>query len=167
VTSIGKGAFDSIFGQPSSVTNLSKNPQEIEENVFGVYGTLHVLPGCKAVYEAANAWKNFTIVEDAKLTPEIISDMIASIGKVEYTATCKAKIATARSAYDALTKEQQALVKNLSTLVDAENAYKQLEATGIADIETSNDNKDRKFLENGKIVIVRNGKKYNLKGQAE
>ena len=105
VTSIGDGAFNN-FSTPTSVTNLSKTPQKIEATVFGVYGTLHVLPGCKAAYEADDVWKKFTIVEDAV-------------------------------------------------------------TTGIANVEAKNGNKDGKFLVNGKLVIVKNGKKYNLNGQAE
>lgn len=38
---------------------------------------------------------------------------------------------------------------------------------GIAEIETKDREKAGKFLENGKIVIVKNGRKYNINGQAE
>ena len=181
VTSIGYYAFNQNKFNPDkvlavSVTNLAREPQKIatSDDVFYIedilrYGTLHVLPGCKAAYEAADVWKYFTIVEDADLPVEItnVSSLIGNIGNVEFTEACKAKIDAARSAYDALTKEQQALVKNFSMLVDAENAYKQLEATGIADVEMNDGKKDGKYLVNGKIVIVRNGKNYNLNGQAE
>ena len=149
----------------NDITCLATTPPTVDDEFIDQYGTLHVLSGCKAAYEAANVWKNFTIVEDADT--KIVTDLIAAIGKVENTEESKAKIAAARSAYDALTKEQQALVKNLSVLIEAEKAYKQFETTGIADIETKNGEKDGKFLENGKIVIVKNGKKYNLNGQAE
>lgn len=57
-----------VFGDCETladVTNLSRVPQSIGKNVFAVYGTLHVLSGCKEAYEAAAYWKNFTIVEDA------------------------------------------------------------------------------------------------------
>lgn len=47
------------------MTNLSATPQEIQETVFFVYGTLHVLPGYKPVYQAAENWNRFNIVEDA------------------------------------------------------------------------------------------------------
>ena len=191
VTSIGKMAFGGCGGLKSvtipesltdfdkevfdscdsliTVINLSKTPQKITDGTFAMYGTLHVLPGCKAAYEVADVWKNFTIVEDADRPAEIIAveDLIAVIGKVENTEESKAKIAAARSAYDALTKEEQALVKNLSVLVEAEKAYKLFETTGIADIETKDNNEAGKFLENGKIVIVKNGKRYNFNGQAE
>lgn len=191
VTSIGEGAFAACntlrsITLPESLTilgnyafqkcdslitviNLSKTPQNITDGTFSVYGTLHVLPGCKAAYETADVWKNFTIVEDADQPAEVIAvnDLIAAIGKVENTEKSKAKIAAARSAYDALTKEEQALVKNLSVLVEAEKVYNQFETTGIADIETKDNNEAGKFLENGKIVIVKNGRKYNINGQAE
>ena len=191
VTSIGEGAFAACntlrsITLPESLTilgnyafkgcdslitviNLSKTPQNITDGTFSVYGTLHVLPGCKAAYETADVWKNFTIVEDADQPAEVIAvnDLIAAIGKVENTEKSKAKIAAARSAYDALTKEEQTLVKNLSVLVEAEKAYKLFETTGIADIETKDNNEAGKFLENGKIVIVKNGKRYNFNGQAE
>ena len=38
---------------------------------------------------------------------------------------------------------------------------------GIAEIETKDREKAGKFLENGKIVIVKNGRKYNINGLAE
>lgn len=168
LTILGDYAFESC-GNLITVINLSKTPQNITDGTFSVYGTLHVLPGCKAAYEVADVWKNFTIVEDADLPADVIAvyDLIAAIGKVENTEKSKAKIAAARSAYDALTKEEQALVKNLSVLVEAEKVYNQFETTGIADIETKDNNEAGKFLENGKIVIVKNGKRYNINGQAE
>jgi hypothetical protein len=64
VTSIGKMQFKG--GALSSITNYATTPQEIDDHTFnaGDYVILHVLPGCKAVYEAANGWCLFTIVED-------------------------------------------------------------------------------------------------------
>ena len=191
VKSLGEMAFDACSGLkwvsiPESLTdfdkevfnrcdslitvvNLSKTPQNIPDGTFSTYGTLHVLPGCKAAYEAADVWKNFTIVEDADQPAEVIAvnDLIAAIGKVENTEESKAKITAARSAYDALTKEQQAFVKNFNVLVEAEKAYKQFETTGIASVETKDSNKNGKYIENGNIVIVKNGKKYNINGLSE
>ena len=106
--------------------------------------------------------------EDAvSLDEKYVTNLINAIGSVEHTEVCKAKIDAARSAYDALTKEEQALVKNLSVLIEAEEAYSQFEETGIVNVETKVKNKVRKYFANGKIVIVRNGKKYNLNGQVE
>ena len=74
LTTIGNDAFEECK-KLKDVYNLSTIPQIIDSNYsFStgytdglVYGaTLHVLPGCKAAYQAANVWKNFlNIVEDA------------------------------------------------------------------------------------------------------
>lgn len=74
LTTIGNDAFESC-NNLKDVYNLATVPQSIDSDysfstgyVDGlVYGaTLHVLPGCKPVYQAANVWKNFSnIVEDA------------------------------------------------------------------------------------------------------
>ena len=58
-------------------------------------------------------------------------------------------------------------MKNLSILIEAEDVYKLFETAGIANVEIKAENKDGKFFENGKIVIVKNGKRYNFNGQAE
>ena len=117
MTSIGNSVFENCFAL-TSVTNLAKNPQKIGDKTFQksiggktyeINGTLHVLPGCKAAYKAANYWKNFTIVEDANGSG----------------------------------------------------------TTEVADVEADNGMKDGKYLIDGKVVIVRNGKKYNLNGIAE
>ena len=110
VTSIGNSVFEECKAL-TSVTNLAKTPQKIGDKTFTKYGTLHVLPGCKAAYEAAEYWKNFTIVEDA---------------------------------------------------VDIQS-----ETTGIADAKTDNGMKDGKYIVGGKLVIVKDGKTYNLNGIAE
>lgn len=152
-----------------SVTNLSLTPQAIDETTFySTYATLHVLPGCKKAYENAEFWKNFTIVEDAEeqttATPETVSELIATIGKVEFTDACKDKITAARAAYDALPEDLQVLVKNYNVLVETEEAYNKLAATGIADINAETMQKDGKFLNKGRLVIMRNGRKYSSNG---
>jgi hypothetical protein len=63
VASIGDEALLSSWCK--SVTNLATTPQKIKKRTFEIYGTLHVLPGCKAAYEAADYWKEFLVVEDA------------------------------------------------------------------------------------------------------
>lgn len=73
VTSIGMEAFYKCT-HLTSVTNLATTPQEIGPYTFSVYGTLHVLPGCKAAYEAAKYWKNFTIVEDATTNINVVEN---------------------------------------------------------------------------------------------
>ena len=175
VTSIGDFAFRQCSAL-ASVTNLATTPQKINEYTFDDYGkikVLHVLPGCKVAYEVADHWKEFDIIEDANIVAgaAIVSSLIDIIGKVEYTEECKAKIAAARSAYDALPKEQQALVKNLNVLIEAENTYKQLEATGIYVVDGSQTiSPDKIFSISGqqlnkikKGVNIINGKKVLVK----
>ena len=58
---------------------------------------------------------NYTVFVDA------VSEKINAIGTV--TLESKAAIEAARSAYDALTEEQKALVTNYETLTAAEQAY--------------------------------------------
>ena len=82
VTNIGDYAFMGC-SYLTSVTNFATTPQKISENTFSVYGTLHVLPGCKAAYEAAEYWKNFTIVEDATTNINVVENPTTnSFGKI-------------------------------------------------------------------------------------
>ena len=55
-----------------------------------------------------------------------VDDLIAVIGKVEFTDASKAKIDAARAAYDKLTDAQKKLVKKLKILTDAEAEYQRL-----------------------------------------
>lgn len=59
---------------------------------------------------------------------EAADALIAAIGTVEYTHACKAKIDAARTAYDALTDAQKALVEIYETLTAAESRYAELKA---------------------------------------
>ena len=74
VKNIGSQAFMGCI-KLSDVTNLATSPQKIS-NVFHVYGTLHILPGCKSAYRNADGWKFFTIVEDAETNTIPINDEI-------------------------------------------------------------------------------------------
>ena len=85
VTSIGYGAFSGCSGL-TSVTILAENPPIMDGNSLNDNVTIHVLPGCKAKYEAANSWQNYNIVEDVttgidivKGSPTISPDKIFSI----------------------------------------------------------------------------------------
>ena len=120
VTSIGTNAFGWQGNQGcsalASVTILAKIPPAKDSSIdyvkaFTTYETLHVLPGCKAAYEAADEWNRFTIVEDA---------------------------------------------------VDLA-----METTGISNVITDKILKDGKYVVDGKIIIVKNGRKYNLNAVSE
>lgn len=73
-----------------------------------------------------------TIVNgDAQFAAEVDA-LIDAIGTVEYTTESKGKIEAARTAYDALTDAQKALVTKLNTLTAAETAYDNLKAESEA-----------------------------------
>ena len=55
-----------------------------------------------------------------------VDDLIAAIGEVKLTEECDAKIKAARKAFNALTPEQKAFVKNEKALTDAEAEYQKL-----------------------------------------
>ena len=89
VTSIGRNAFSGCSGL-TSITILAEELPVMDGNYFNDNVTIHVLPGCKAAYEAADGWKNLTIVEDASTgidvvegTPTISSDRIFSISGLQ------------------------------------------------------------------------------------
>ena len=101
VIDVAREAYDALTAdQKALVTNYSTLTDAETE-----YAKL------KADNEAANA----------------VDALISAIGKVEYTTTCKTKIDAARTAYDALTADQKALVTNYSALTDAEKRYDELE----------------------------------------
>ena len=171
VTKIDDGAFG---GCPklSSVINLSSIPQNLFWVLtdYSTYGDLHVPVGCKEAYQNAKEWNYFNVIDDAEEVAALtIEGLINAIGTVKNTADCKSKITTARFAFDSLSKEVQALVKNANLLIEAEKTYEKLSggSTGIININTDNSTKSKKYLENGKIVIVKNGKKFNINGLNE
>lgn len=133
---------------------------------------VHVPNGKKKLYLYANEWKRFTNITDdydseaqVEKLIKAVFDLIAAIGKIEYSDDCKEKIEAARAAYNALSEDQKTLVKNYNILIAAEEEYDRLEAaTGITDINAENTIKDGKYLKNGRIVIIKNGRKYNSNG---
>ena len=183
----GPGMFEGILPGAfkgctnlTSVTNLSCVPQNInfawfEEPAFEVYGDLHVLKGRKQAYQDAPIWNKFNIIDDIEITPTMVKETIDAIDNVQKVYAndpalklyaVKALITNARIAFDALNKEQQAQVKNINLLIEAEETYGE-STTGIANINSDNDKKDGKYLENGKIVIKKNDKKFNINGLNE
>ena len=61
-----------------------------------------------------------------KAAAKAVDDLIAAIGEVKLTEECDAKIKAARKAFNALTPEQKAFVKNEKALTDAEAEYQRL-----------------------------------------
>ena len=100
--------------------------------------------------EAEKAYGDITATDGVKA-------LIEDIGTVEYTPLCQGKIEAARTAYDALSEDQQALVTNYSSLTKAEKDYLDLGAAhdvdvlieAIGEVEYSSESK-------GKIDVARN-----------
>ncbi len=78
--------------------------------------------------EIAEGVKTLTasFADDNKAAAKAVADLIAAIGKVEFTDESKGKIDAARAAYDKLTDAQKKLVKKLKILTDAEAEYQKL-----------------------------------------
>lgn len=87
-----------------------------------------------ALINALNAAKE-AVSDNKKAEP--VEDLIDAIGEVAFTTDCKDRIDEARSAYEALTDEQKALVGNYATLVAAEERYADLASKGKTKINDS------------------------------
>ena len=143
---------DDLSRKPAfeGVVNAIGNTGNVMDSINSI-GKVELTKECKAKIEAArSAYDALTDAQKALVPNEVLKlledaeteyqrleeskiesvvDSINSIGKVELTKECKAKIEAARSAYDALTDAQKALVPNeaLKLLEDAETEYQRLE----------------------------------------
>ena len=108
-----------------------------ESPKYGVtgLGTAKTVAEMKAAIEANNNPFNPQMLADLavraqeiadKAAAKAVDDLIDAIGDVTLTDDCKAKIDAARTAYDALTDTQKALVSKLDILTDAEAKLAQL-----------------------------------------
>ena len=108
-----------------------------ESSKYGVtgLGTAKTAAEMKAAIEANNNPFNPRMLADLavraqeiadKAAAKAVDDLIDAIGDVTLTDDCKAKIDAARTAYDALTDTQKALVSKLDILTDAEAKLAQL-----------------------------------------
>lgn len=108
-----------------------------ESSKYGVtgLGTAKTVDEMKAAIEANNNPFNPQMLADLavraqeiadKAAAKAVDDLIDAIGDVTLTDDCKAKIDAARTAYDALTDTQKALVSKLDILTDAEAKLAQL-----------------------------------------
>lgn len=119
-----------------------------ESSKYGVtgLGTAKTAAEMKAAIKANNNPFNPRMLADLAVRAQEIADkaaakavdnLIDAIGEVALTDDCKAKIDAARTAYDALTDAQKALVSKLDILTDAEAKLAQLkkEATDKAAVD--------------------------------
>ncbi len=105
------------------------DPIDLSPSADGTVWTLSTMPEYDVELEV-------TYYTDAELDLMAADEVIAkitAIGTVTYTPESKALIDAARTAYDALTAAQQALVTNYSTLTDAETTYATAEETAYTE----------------------------------
>lgn len=114
IDDIGTVTLDSKTKIETARAAYDKLPNTTEKNKVTNYSKLTAAEKSLADLTAADA-------VDAK---------IDAIGTVEATSACKAKIDAARTAYNALTTEQKALVKKYDDLLNAEELYALLTALG-------------------------------------
>ncbi|MDY6396229.1 MAG: Ig-like domain-containing protein [Treponema sp.] len=86
--------------------------------------TLAVLTKAETDYNALKTSADEAAANQA--AADAVIAKINAIGTVAYTSDSKTKIDAARTAYDALTSDQKALVTNYSTLTTAESSYESL-----------------------------------------
>ena len=118
------------------------------KDLINAIGTLEYNDACKNRIDAARTAYNALTDEQKELVTNYdtltaaeakyeelkqagaknVKDLINAIGTLEYSDACKNKIDAARTAYDALTNEQKALVDNLYTLTHKEEVYNRAKA---------------------------------------
>ena len=118
------------------------------KDLINAIGTLEYNDACKNRIDAARTAYNALTDEQKELVTNYdtltaaeakyeelkqagaknVKDLINAIGTLEYSDACKNKIDAARTAYNALTNEQKALVDNLYTLTHKEEVYNRAKA---------------------------------------
>ena len=117
---------------------LKKDWIDLTPNADGTEWTLSTMPE----YDVELEVTYYTDAELDQMAADEVIAKITAIGTVTYTPESKALIDAARTAYDALTAAQQALVTNYSTLTDAETTYATAEETAYTEGVELTDNGD-------------------------
>lgn len=105
------------------------DPIDLTPSADGTVWTLSTMPE----YDVELEVTYYTDAELDQMAADEVIAKITAIGTVTYTPESKALIDAARTAYDALTAAQQALVTNYSTLTDAETTYATAEDTAYTE----------------------------------
>ena len=114
------------------------DPIDLTPSADGTVWTLSTMPE----YDVELEVTYYTDAELDQMAADEVIAKITAIGTVTYTPESKALIDAARTAYDALTAAQQALVTNYSTLTDAETTYATAEETAYTEGVDLTDNGD-------------------------
>ena len=125
----GTVSTDKTSAKAGETVKLTATPDSgYELDTF--YVNDNAITGSTFTMPASNVTVDATFTKTAETLNQEAADAVIAkinaIGEVSYTPESKKKIDDARSAYDALTAEQKALVTNYSTLDTAESTYKSL-----------------------------------------
>ena len=69
--------------------------------------------------------------------------------------------------YVVIVPSYMVFAQNYATLLEAEDIYSKIDVTGITNVNTNTAVKNGKYIVNGKIQIIRNGKIYDVNGLAK
>ena len=122
INAIGKVEYTDACKDKIDEANNAYNALTADQKVFVT--NLDVLTNAQQTYDNLKAAADKLAADKAKADPVIAK--INAIGKVEYTDACKNKIDDASKAYEALTDDQKALVRNLDVLTTAQQTYDNL-----------------------------------------
>jgi len=138
ITAIGTVAYTTESKTKIDEARTAYDALTSEQKELVPAETLAVLTKAETDYNALKTSADEAAANQA--AADAVIAKINAIGTVTYTSESKAKIDEARTAYDALTEAQKALVptETLALLTAAESTYAELKAA--ADSETANQN---------------------------
>ena len=133
-------AVIAALGEPELTDEFKKALEEAEAKFEGASDAVKALVSNKEDLEAKRTKYNELLKADEEAKAiDAVEAAINDIGTVEYTPESKAKIDTARKAYDDLIDALKEKVSNYATLTDAEAKYEELKKAAEGDAAAINE----------------------------